>query len=93
MLILLDNEYFHHIFLPMHHTVPNHDALIFSDLLAFLTFPLSLLHKGLEHQASPKNILNNISWKVSHPILRIKWSAKSYVRPEISHTHKLTNYE
>ena len=30
---------------------------------------------------------------VSHPILRIKWDAKSYVRPEISHTHKPTNYE
>jgi len=31
--------------------------------------------------------------RMSHPILRIKWSAKSYVRPEISHTHKPTNYE
>ena len=30
---------------------------------------------------------------LSHPILRIKWSAKSYVRPEISHTHKPTNYK
>ena len=30
---------------------------------------------------------------LSHPILRIKWSAKSYVRPEINHTHKLANYE
>ena len=30
---------------------------------------------------------------LSHLILRIKCDAKSYVRPEISHTHKLTNYE
>ena len=29
---------------------------------------------------------------MSHPILRIKWDAKSYVRPEISHTHKPINY-
>ena len=30
---------------------------------------------------------------MSHPILRIKWDVNSYVRPEISHTHKSTNYE
>ena len=29
---------------------------------------------------------------MSHPILRIKWGATPYVRPEISHTHKPTNY-
>ena len=27
------------------------------------------------------------------PILRIKWDAKSYVRLDISHTHKPTNYK
>ena len=30
---------------------------------------------------------------MSHPILRIKWDANSYVRLEISHTHKPTNYK
>ena len=41
----------------------------------------------------PELTYDSLRDKVSHLILRIKWDAKSYVRPEISHTHKPTNYE
>jgi hypothetical protein len=66
MLILLGNEFFRHLFLPTHHTVPkpethmaeykflHHDAFISSDPLAFLAFPLSLLEEVLNVRLLPK---------------------------------------
>ena len=54
-----------------------------------------------KHHASGRDILDRKTKSVkfdrtvamSHPILRIKCDAKSYMRSEISHTHKPTNYK
>ena len=48
--------------------------------------------KGLVDEVGPPSLITILGVPMSHPVLRIKWSAESYVRPEISHTHKPTNY-
>ena len=54
---------------------------------------LGMTQETLKWALFPFSLIEKVKQWLSHPILRIKWDAESYVRPEISHTHKPTNYE
>ena len=71
---------------------PCHHLLEFEEICSCLSMS-GMTQEKLKWALFPFSLIEKVKQWLSHPILRIKWDAESYVHLEISHTHKPTNYK